>query len=50
MNNNENAAVEDTAQTRTLPKKVNFNPMQFAREVATEAGKALRLDLKHKKA
>lgn len=49
MNNNENAAVESTAQTRTLPKKVNFDPMQFAREVATEAGKTLTLDLKHKK-
>lgn len=50
MNNKENAAVESTAQTRTLTKKVNFDPMQFAREVVTEAGKALTLDLKHKKA
>lgn len=50
MNNKENAAVESTAQTRTLPKKANFDPMQFAREVATEAGKALTLDPKHKKA
>lgn len=49
MNNKENAAVESTAQTRTLPKKVNFDPMQYAREVATEAGKTLTLDLKHKK-
>ena len=50
MNNKENAAVESTAQTRTLPKKANFDPMQFAREEVTEAGKALTLDLKHKKA
>lgn len=49
MNNKEKAAVESTAQTRTLTKKVNFDPMQFAREVATEAGKTLTLDLKHKK-
>ena len=32
-----------------MPRRVNFDPMQFAREVATEAGKTLTLDLKHKK-
>lgn len=48
MNNNENAAA--TAKSRTMPQRTNFNPMQYAREVATEAGKALTLDLKHKKA
>lgn len=47
MNNKENAAA--TTKTRTMPQRTNFNPMQFAHEVATEAGKTLTLDLKHKK-
>lgn len=47
MNNNENAAA--ATKTRTIPQRTNFNPMQFAHEVVTEAGKVLTLDLKHKK-
>lgn len=50
MNNMENAAVERTTKTRTTPQRAVFDPMKFAREVVTEAGKNLTLDLKHKKA